>query len=640
MILHPRTKTLISYMDLSARQAGKSLPESDAGRISAHLNRCERCRKKYAMLQRIQEANSPKREIPEDFTQRVVGNLKDVTWSDQPICAEIKGVIGNATIHRNGSQEEVEAFPGMGLKKGDTLRVMGDSLALIELNDGSTLYVNKQTEIQFPRRDYPLALPIGEFFAMMKPQKKVFEIRTPSAVLGVIGTDFDAKVTKEKETILQVLKGKVSFKNQSGSTIVTKKRQVEAAINAKPVPQKIKQTQIIYNWTMPMNPRKKKYEGGWIMKKLYLVILAVAAIAVLAAGYFMYQEYVVYTPTSHYSTAKVSAPGERPSENAQKVSSESPKEVASVSPGTDARQNYDVLDLRPKWNVGKRYVFRIESISEGEARVPNRRDPVKTNSTLTEDLAISVLGERPGGGYEIQFEYVNMKMNVDAEDKKLTYDSSSGASVDPNNPLAPMIQATLGLKLKVFLDAEGKVDKVEGLESLQQYMDKTLAKTAPEIGNTLKGMFSEDSMKSMFKNFEPLTDKPIKVGETWTSTQELSLPFLGKTLLNNYYTFKEWDKRTDQRLAFVQFSGNMDSQSKKGADAGLMNISLENAFFTGKSWYNPEIGIAVETQIDQDMTFIIKTKVPVRGKTQEQAITSKMKNRVSVKLVDIGPVQP
>ncbi len=293
MIVHPKTKTLIRYAD-------KDLSEAQAERIRRHLDRCERCRKEYRILQRIEAVNAPKKDLMDNFKDRIVANLKEAKRVNQPICADIKATIGKVLVYQTGDDEGIEGFPGMGLKKGDTVRLLGDSRALIELNDGSTVYLNKDTEISLPSARYDMAMMVGEIFAMMKPQKKAFEICTPSAILGVIGTDFDARVTEKKETILQVLKGKVSFKNASGSTIVRKKHQVEATRNTKPIPKKIKDTQTIYNWTIPM--KRKKTERGWIMDKLYLVIPALLAVGILIGGYFIYQAYFTYEP-SYYPTS-------------------------------------------------------------------------------------------------------------------------------------------------------------------------------------------------------------------------------------------------------------------------------------------------------------------------------------------------
>jgi ferric-dicitrate binding protein FerR (iron transport regulator) len=265
MILHPKTKTLIRYID-------KDLPGARVGKIRQHLDRCDRCKKRYSILQRIEEVNAPKKELPSDLRDRIVANLKEVRRVEQPICATITATIGKVLIFQAGVGDGIEGFPGMGLKKADTVRMLGDSRALVELNDGSSIYLNKDTEINLSSARYNIAMMVGEIFAMMKPQKKTFEICTPSAILGIIGTDFDAKVTEQKKTIVQVLKGRVSFQNDAGKTIVKKKRQVEASKYAKPIPNKIKDSSSISNWAKPLRQINHK-NSGWIVKKMGLIIL-------------------------------------------------------------------------------------------------------------------------------------------------------------------------------------------------------------------------------------------------------------------------------------------------------------------------------------------------------------------------------
>jgi ferric-dicitrate binding protein FerR (iron transport regulator) len=250
MILHPGTKTLI-------RSTDEDFTGKKSARLISHLKRCARCRKKQELLSSLERVSKPKKSLSPNFRQRLIENLKEVKRSPQPIVAEIRKIAGAMTIFRHGEEHGVEGFPGMGLQKGYTIRLIGNSRALIELNDGSHIYLNQDTEIAFPLTVFNLAMSSGEIFAMMKPQRERLEIQTPSAVLGIIGTDFDAQVTEKKNTILRVLKGKVSFKNESGSVIVKSKHEVAASQYTKPEPTKIKNTKTISTWTTPIKLEKR-----------------------------------------------------------------------------------------------------------------------------------------------------------------------------------------------------------------------------------------------------------------------------------------------------------------------------------------------------------------------------------------------
>jgi hypothetical protein len=117
---------------------------------------------------------------------------------------------------------------------------------------------------------------------MMKPQKTQFEIKTPSAVLSVIGTDFNTRITRDKETVLKVVEGSVSFTNDKGKTLVGKGQQVKATSSAKPVPTKIHDMGSVGQWIAPLAPRGRR--GGGMAK--FMGILGVVAVIVLGIYYF------------------------------------------------------------------------------------------------------------------------------------------------------------------------------------------------------------------------------------------------------------------------------------------------------------------------------------------------------------------
>ena len=106
MIVHPKTKTLIRYAD-------KDLSDAQAERIRRHLDRCERCRKEYGILQRIEAVNAPKKDLLDNFKDRIVANLKEAKRVNQPICADMKATIGKVLVYQTGDDEGIEGFPGM-----------------------------------------------------------------------------------------------------------------------------------------------------------------------------------------------------------------------------------------------------------------------------------------------------------------------------------------------------------------------------------------------------------------------------------------------------------------------------------------------------------------------------------------------
>jgi len=275
MIFHPTNKTLSRYMD-------RELPEGRQKRIARHLEKCSSCRRKLELLDGLGSCLAMEKPQLDEIRKGFMNRLEDRERIKTPVCGEIRAVIGTVFVDHGKKEQALEAFPGMALRQGDTVRVAEGSLALFELTDGSVFYLNRETEFHLSGSGHPINLRVGEFFAMMKPQSSVFRIKTPSAVLGVIGTDFNTRVTKEKKTMLQVLKGRVSFENEAGRVVVKKKRQVEASTYSRPEPARIIHSRSIGDWRNQIKPVNGK--KGSAMNKLLVWILVLG----MAAGAWFY----------------------------------------------------------------------------------------------------------------------------------------------------------------------------------------------------------------------------------------------------------------------------------------------------------------------------------------------------------------
>jgi len=253
MKIHPRLKTISKFLD-------NWTSESKAQNILRHLETCEKCKAKVDLLKNVESIVSLEKTVDEELTEAITNNLPEIRRTRQPNIGIIQGIIGDVNVIREGEQEGEEGFIGMGLKKGDTVKLSEKSVALIELADGSSLWLNKSTEMNFTTGIHKLALGAGEIFAMMKPQRDPFIIKTPSAILSVIGTDFDARIKDGKKTVLSVLKGKVSFENNTGRTMVTRGRQLEADKHSKLSPKKIKDPGSISRWasSVKVSPKRGK----------------------------------------------------------------------------------------------------------------------------------------------------------------------------------------------------------------------------------------------------------------------------------------------------------------------------------------------------------------------------------------------
>lgn len=269
MMFHPNSKELCDYVDAV-------LPDEEYGRLAEHLDKCEKCRERVRIIHEVERGLTLRDPFPESMKKEFLAGLPESRWSEADNIGEFESVIGSILVFSGNEETGMEAFPGLSVKKGDTIKVGNDSLGLVSMNDGSKLYLNKGTRISIKDEGFDIRMLCGEIFSMMMPQKDTFMIKTPSALLKVIGTDFDASVTDDDRTILKVFKGKVACENEAGETIVKRKRQVVASMASGHETSRIRGTGAVKEWTEKLGPGKRKGMAGMkIAVALVAVILAV-----------------------------------------------------------------------------------------------------------------------------------------------------------------------------------------------------------------------------------------------------------------------------------------------------------------------------------------------------------------------------
>jgi uncharacterized protein (TIGR03435 family) len=214
---------------------------------------------------------APKLPVPDGFRDRVMASLPPTRRSKQPVRARVDAILGDALIKVSNNDTGIPVLEGMTIRGGDRLRLDTGAMALLTLEDGSQVYLNSDAEVVFPTDTrQELQLEAGQLFAAMRRQHEKFIVRTPSATLGILGTEFDAKITGERSTRLQVLKGAVEFSNNAGKTIVRRRQQAEAPAHECPVAHRMQpQGDDAGAWRRPIeNPNSK---GNLSMKRIIII---------------------------------------------------------------------------------------------------------------------------------------------------------------------------------------------------------------------------------------------------------------------------------------------------------------------------------------------------------------------------------
>lgn len=174
----------------------------------------------------------PTVELKPEFHQRIMTRIREVNK-----LATLGTTLGDVYIQRKDSVKKELAFAGISLFAGDKLITNGNGKTFIIFNDGTQIWLNQNTTLELSPTASNIFIPLGELLAFVTKRNRKqnpFTVGTPGGLVEVLGTEFNALVSKEKTTVLTVLRGLVNFKNTLGETKLKKNLQSVANPNMKP----------------------------------------------------------------------------------------------------------------------------------------------------------------------------------------------------------------------------------------------------------------------------------------------------------------------------------------------------------------------------------------------------------------------
>ena len=291
------------------------------------------------------------------------------------------------------------------------------------------------------------------------------------------------------------------------------------------------------------------------------------------------------------------------------------------------------VEFKLKWPTGERVVQSMDMKSKSETTLPGRTTPMKQDMTMVQKYALTVLRETATGGHEVEMEFLSAKMGTDMGGKnKMAYDSTKTTDADKKNPMAGVFGKIIGSKIKYFMDASNNVERVEGVEELMKRISSggSAAAAAP-----LKGMFNDGYFKQLMSSVRFLPTKPVSPGDSWPVQIEYPMGMMGTLVMDYTFTFEKWELHGKRNCARMEFQGTVKSKPGETPSTTGMSIDVQNGSISGTSWFDPELGITIDTTMNQDMTMAMtfpqnpRAKSPAAG---PQIMTSQISQTINIKL--------
>ena len=275
------------------------------------------------------------------------------------------------------------------------------------------------------------------------------------------------------------------------------------------------------------------------------------------------------------------------------------KEVAATG-GSDGR---GPVEMQMKWQAGKRYVMHREETQTSETKDPNQSKPAKQVQKMTQDYNISLVRELDNGGRQLQLEFESLALEVTVGDRKaFSADSNQSSAQDARNPVGARLRKMVGARLQYFINANGRVEKMEGYQELVN----RVAGENPREQAAFTDLFREDGLKEYGTIAEDTTpSRVVKLGDSWA--KHLEQPSNGGMInVDVKSTFENWEQHADRKCMRTKLTGSFSSQAGSN-----FPVKIERGRFSGEAWFDPELGMVVETALDEDMI----AKIARQGQT-------------------------
>ncbi len=212
----------------------------------------------------------------------------------------------------------------------------------------------------------------------------------------------------------------------------------------------------------------------------------------------------------------------------------------SPAPGAPA-------ELRVAWEVGKKSRLHVDFDQSSETKGPGQSQPVQGGLTWTQDFNVSTMKELPAGGWQLELEFVKEALEESqAGNKVYSFDSAQGQGDSTHNPLA-IVGALVGVRLEYHIDADGKVQTVEGIDQLTKHI---AAIGTPQQRQVFNGLFGGDNLKNYLSSGDWMPNRIMRIGESWPTKKDV-VDSAGTLTIEMKFTFKNWEQHGDRKYAHI-----------------------------------------------------------------------------------------
>jgi len=206
-----------------------------------------------------------------------------------------------------------------------------------------------------------------------------------------------------------------------------------------------------------------------------------------------------------------------------------------------------------QWKFEKGEVFYVEDVQNSKMDISILGNSQKQDMVQTTVAKFTILDKSDSG----------IVMERKIESFKIAGDA-------PNPVADDMAKQMQGLTFKITFKPNMEVAKIDGLD---EFLSK-LGNANPLIGQAIKQMFSEDTLKAGLADaFGNLPSSPVAVGDKWSRKSNIPLGPMGMITTDSTYTYEG----AQDGLHKVGFKGVLSYKPPKPGEGGIAGAQITKA---------------------------------------------------------------
>ena len=291
--------------------------------------------------------------------------------------------------------------------------------------------------------------------------------------------------------------------------------------------------------------------------------------------------------------------------------------------------------LKYKWNKGDVLYYRSVQDTTGKMTAMGMERTTTQKQEFVQRWEVKDV--TADGVATVDMSVVSVKTSMD-QGTGVTgeFDSTKPAEEQFSGPpnLRPMMETMgmlVGERSTVEVDAQGNVRKVEGMNKVVEKMLAKMGNANPIVARNVRSTMGDEAIRGNLELFfKILPEKPVKEGDTWTTTFQQSSPGMGGRMKIDS-EWKHAGTETVNGASVVKLVNNMKvdvAPPKEGEESGLapgMKMTVTDGKGTGESLFDAKAGQVVKSTV----TMTLPIEISMSGQGQSIA----MKNDTTSKFV-------